>query len=156
MGLVKFTAVVGAPLHTTWLATGSTVAVGFTVYVKVAGVPAQVVPALVYDGVTVIVAVTGAVVTLVAVKLGILPVPVAAKPILVVVFVQLYVVLVDVYNASTYKRLNVPPQGSPKVVLLAGIETLVWPVANADTIDILLAAWQPPIVKLPQTPLGVP
>ena len=48
--LVKLTAVVEAPLHITWLATASTVAVGLTVMVKVIGVPVQVVegvPALV-------------------------------------------------------------------------------------------------------------
>ena len=38
------------------------------------------------------VAVTGAVVALVAVKLAILPTPLAANPILVVLFVQLYTV----------------------------------------------------------------
>jgi len=42
VGLVKFTAVVGALLHTTWLATAVTVAVGFTVMVNVLGVPTQV------------------------------------------------------------------------------------------------------------------
>ena len=43
-GLVKFTAVVGDPLHTTWLATAFTVAVGLTVIVKVLDKPVQVVP----------------------------------------------------------------------------------------------------------------
>ena len=44
---LKVTAAVGAPLHTTWLGTLFTVGVGFTVMVKVIGVPVQVVPALV-------------------------------------------------------------------------------------------------------------
>lgn len=44
------------------------------------------------DGVTVMVAVIGAAVVLVAVKLAILPVPDAAKPIAVLLFVQLYTV----------------------------------------------------------------
>lgn len=44
---VKFTAVVGAPLHTTWLATAFTVGIGLTVTVAVIGVPVQVTPALV-------------------------------------------------------------------------------------------------------------
>jgi hypothetical protein len=81
---------VGALLQTTWLGTAVTVAVGLTVIVKVAGVPVQVVPALLKEGVTVIVAVTGAVPVLVAVKDGmIFPEPLAARPMEVFVFVQL-------------------------------------------------------------------
>ena len=57
--------------------------------VNVAGVPLQVAPALVYVGVTVMVAVNGALVTLVATNAGILPVPLAAMPIEVLLFVQL-------------------------------------------------------------------
>jgi hypothetical protein len=41
-GLVKLMASVKAPLHLTWSATVFTVAVGFTVMVKVIDVPAQV------------------------------------------------------------------------------------------------------------------
>ena len=63
--------------------------VGVTVIVNVVGEPVQVVPPLVYVGVTVIVAVTGAVVVFTAVKEGILPVPLAARPIEVVLLVQL-------------------------------------------------------------------
>src|SRR5919112_1724492 len=59
VGLVKFTAVVKALLQTTWLGTAVTWAVGFTVMVKVVGVPVQAAPPLVYTGVTVMVAVTG-------------------------------------------------------------------------------------------------
>ena len=55
---------------------------------KVIGVPAQPFA----EGVTVIVAVIGALVMLVAVNAAILPVPLAAKPIDVVLFVQEYVV----------------------------------------------------------------
>jgi len=57
--------------------------------VKVCGVPLQVAPALVYDGVTVIVAVIAVVPALVAVKLGMLPDPLAPKPIAVLLFDQL-------------------------------------------------------------------
>ena len=89
---VKFTAVVVAPLHNVWLATAFTVGVGFTVIVNVVGVPVQVTPLLVYVGVTVIVATTGALVGLVAVKDAILPVPDAARPMLVLLLVQLYTV----------------------------------------------------------------
>ena len=53
--------------------------------VNVCGVPVQ--PTA--DAVTVIVAVTGALVKLIAVKDAILPVPVAANPIVVLLFVQL-------------------------------------------------------------------
>lgn len=62
--------------------------VGLTVMVKVTGVPTQLTP-LVNVGVTVMVAVTGAVVALVAVKVGILPVPLAPRPIDVLLLVQL-------------------------------------------------------------------
>jgi hypothetical protein len=93
VGLLKFTAVVGKLLHNTWLVILFTVAVGFTVYVYVFGVPTQLTPPLVNVGVTVIVAVTGAVVVFVAVKLGIFPVPDATSPMLVVLFVQLYTIV---------------------------------------------------------------
>lgn len=44
---VKFIAVVVDPLHNDWLGTAFTVGVGFTVMVKVVGVPLQVTPPLV-------------------------------------------------------------------------------------------------------------
>ena len=69
--------------------TALTVGDGFTVMVKVIAVPVQVTPLLVKLGVTVIVAVTGAVPVLVAVKEGILPTPDAASPIDGLLFVQL-------------------------------------------------------------------
>ena len=47
VGELKSTAAVDAPLQTIWLATVFTVALGFTVMVKVRGVPTQVTPALV-------------------------------------------------------------------------------------------------------------
>ena len=62
-----------------------TVGVGFTVMVKVRGVPLQ----LFDTGVTVIVATTGVLLVLVAVNVPILPVPLAARPIEVLLFVQL-------------------------------------------------------------------
>ena len=62
---------------------------GFTVIVNVIGVPVQVTPPLVYDGVTVIVATTGVVPVFTAVNDAMLPVPLAARPIDVVLFVQL-------------------------------------------------------------------
>ena len=86
------TAVVFDPAHTVWFAIAFTAGVGFTVIVNVIGVPVQVVAPLVYVGVTVIVAVCTTAVALVAVKLAILPVPDAARPIVVLLFVQLYTV----------------------------------------------------------------
>lgn len=47
VGLVKFTGVVGAPLQTTWFATGFTIGKGFTVMVKLTGKLTQLVPPLV-------------------------------------------------------------------------------------------------------------
>ena len=70
------------------MACGFIVGYGFTVIVNVIGVPVQVVPALVYDGVTVIVPVIGAVVGFNAVK-EIFPVPLAPSPIVVFELVQL-------------------------------------------------------------------
>ena len=69
---------------------------GLTVIVKVLSEPVQVTEALVKAGVTVIVAVIAAVVVLVAVNTGILPVPLATSPIVVLLFVQVYVVPVTV------------------------------------------------------------
>ena len=75
------------------MATVFTVAIGFTVIVNVIGVPVQPFTLLVNVGVTVIVAVIGAVPVLFAINDRILPVPFAAKPIDVVLFTQLYTIL---------------------------------------------------------------
>lgn len=74
-------------LQSVWVAGTVTVGRGLAVIVKVCGVPTQVgdEPIL---GVTVIVVVTGDVPVLVAAKAPILPVPLAAKPILGVLLVQ--------------------------------------------------------------------
>jgi hypothetical protein len=82
--VVKFTAAVAAPLHLTWSAGSLTWPLGLTVMVKVWGVPAQ--PSK--EGVTVIVAVTGAVPVLVAVNEAMLPLPLAASPMLVLLLVH--------------------------------------------------------------------
>ena len=89
---VKVTAVVEALLHKVSSDGSSTVGVGFTVIVKVSDVPVQEFAL----GVTSIVAVSDVVPAFVAVKLAISPVPLAAKPIEVLSFVQLYVVPVTV------------------------------------------------------------
>jgi hypothetical protein len=85
VGLEKFTAAVAVLLHTTWLATGFTTGVGFTVIVKVIVGPGQ--PLAI--GVTVIVATSGALVLLVAMKLGMSPLPAGARPMAGLSFVQL-------------------------------------------------------------------
>ena len=86
---MNVTRLLDEPEHSAWLDGAFTVGAGFTVMVKFRGVPAQVVPALVYDGVTVMVAVMAVVPALVAVKLGMLPDPLAPKPIAVLLFDQL-------------------------------------------------------------------
>ena len=85
--LVKFEAGIVAPLQYELFAGTVTVGVGFTVIVNVDGGPGQLAgEGLV--GVTVIVAVTGDDVTFVAVNEAILPVPLAAKPIVASEFVH--------------------------------------------------------------------
>ena len=84
----KVTGAVAVPAHTSWLPTPFTIPDGFTVIVNVTGVPGQLRPLAVLTGVTVIVAVTGAVVLLVAMNEPIFPVPPAARPILVLLLVQ--------------------------------------------------------------------
>ena len=81
----KLTTAVVVPLHKTWLAGCTTLGAGLTVIVNDLGVPGQ--PAVV--GVTVIVAVTGVIPALTAVKAGIFPLPVAPKPMVVLLFTQL-------------------------------------------------------------------
>lgn len=84
------TTVTGTPmaLHQAWLGIGFTVGVGFTVNVKVNGVPIQ--PFAV--GVMVILELMGDTPGLVAVKAGMSPVPLAARPMAVLVLVHKKVV----------------------------------------------------------------
>ena len=88
-GLVNTIGVVTWLAHKVSSETGSTDAVGLTVMVNVLDVPTQLTPLLVYVGVTVMVAVTGAVPALVAVKEAILPAPLAARPMDGSLFTQL-------------------------------------------------------------------
>ena len=78
-----------APLQYTWLATAFTVPAGFTMIVKVLLVPKQLTPPFTNVGVTVMVAVTGAVLVLLAVKDKMFPEPLAARPIDGVLLTQL-------------------------------------------------------------------
>ena len=75
-------------LQTTWSAGLFTCPVGFTVMVKVLAGPAHEMPLSVRVGVTTIVAMTGAFEMFVAGNAGISVVPLAARPILVLSFVQ--------------------------------------------------------------------
>ena len=84
MLLVKFTAVVVALLHTVWSEGLMAVGVGSTVMVKVSGEPVQ--PLAV--GVTSMVPLMAALVELVAVKAAISPLPLTAKAIAVLSFIQ--------------------------------------------------------------------
>jgi hypothetical protein len=85
---VNVTAVVLAPLHTTWSVGSVRVGVGLTVMVNICGVPTQVAN----TGVTVMVAITGTPVAFTPVNTPMLPVPLAASPMDVVLLVQLKVV----------------------------------------------------------------
>ena len=84
----KVTAAVAEALHNTWFAGWLTCPVGFTVIVKVFVGPAQPTEPFVNVGVTTMVAITGAVPVFTAVNEAILPVPEAARPMLVVVLVH--------------------------------------------------------------------
>ena len=86
VALLKFNTLVAALLQIAKLGGTATIGVGLTVIVKFCGAPVQ----LFAVGVTLIVAITGSVVVFVAVKIPILlPVPLTARPILGVLFVQL-------------------------------------------------------------------
>ena len=82
---VRVTASVAAPLHLDWSAGLFTIGAGLTVTVNDSGVPGQ--PLIV--GVTVIVPLIGVFPVLAAVNGAIFPVPLAAKPMAVLLFVQL-------------------------------------------------------------------
>jgi hypothetical protein len=86
VALVRDTAVLDVPEQMAWLpAENATTGAGFTVMVNVFGMPLQPFAA----GVTVIVALIGAVPLFTAVNAGISPVPDAARPMEGVLFVQL-------------------------------------------------------------------
>ena len=95
---LNVTAVVDVLLHTLWFPTAVTVGVGFTVIVKVCAVPTQ--PLAV--GVTVNIPLIALAPVFVAVNEAIeLPVPLAAAPIEVLLFVHAYVGLVpELVNTS--------------------------------------------------------
>ena len=82
--LVKAAGATVLPLHAVKSAGSFIVTVGYTMIIKVCGVPGQALPV----GVTVIVAVMSVVPVLVAVKLAMFPVPFAAKPIAVLLLVH--------------------------------------------------------------------
>lgn len=86
--LLKMTAATEVPLQTVRLGRSLTAGVGLIVIVKVLGRPVQFNPLLVNLGTTLIVATMGTVLVLIAVNTGKLSVPLAAKPMAGVEFVQ--------------------------------------------------------------------
>lgn len=82
---VKLTAFVAVELHTTWLAGWVTSGVGFTVIVKSLAAPIHPFA----NGATVISACTGVLTGLSAVNDGIFPLPLAVKPMAVLLLIQL-------------------------------------------------------------------
>ena len=72
------------------------IAIGYTFIKKVSDAPIHVTPLLVNDGVTIIVAVCKSKLSFMTVKDGILPLPLAANPILGLSFIQLNKVLFTV------------------------------------------------------------
>ena len=106
---LKLIAFVAALAQSTWFAWPFTFGVGLTVIVKLTGVPVQVRPPLVNVGVTVIVATCGTAVLLIAWNELILPVPVAPRPILVLLLVQVYTVFVTgplIVTAAVFDPLH--------------------------------------------------
>ena len=83
---------------------------GLTVMMKVFDGPLQLTEPLVMVGVTVMVAIAGAVPVFIATNAGILPVPVAPSPMLVLLFVQVYKVVPPV--------LTVPKVTSAVLIVL--------------------------------------
>ena len=76
---------------------------------KLRGVPLQVTPPLVYAGVMVIVAVTGAVPLLIAANEAMSPAPLPPRPIEVLLFVQLYTIVPPVVGELNVTAVVLPP-----------------------------------------------
>jgi hypothetical protein len=155
--LVKFIAAVDNPVHSVWFGTTPTVAVGFTIMVNVLATPTQ--PVLVTTGVTVIVAVTGALVVLTAVNTGILPVPVAAKPILGVLLVQLKVVPATVpvkVTADVAPPLHITwltgwfTDGVGYIVSIAIIDGPLQPLMLGVIVNVTITGVFTVVVKVPE------
>ena len=112
-----------APAQTGWLDVANTMGVGLTVIVKTSGTPTQEFKV----GVTVTVEVTGPVVILDAKKAGVLPLPLAAKPMEVLEFVQAKVapkgVLENVFNGTELFEQN--ERSSSGVTVGAGLTVMV-------------------------------
>ena len=109
--LLNTTADVAAPLHTVWFEGVATIGVGFTVTVKLCGVPMQVAAV----GVTAMIAVVATEPVFTAVNDAILPAPEFTRPIVVLLFVHAYVV-----PATVLLKLNAPAVLLLQKVWLAG------------------------------------
>jgi len=128
------------PTQTVWLPLVVTAGVGFTVTSKAVGAPLQVALALVYTGVTVIVP-TFCVVELlfVPVKADILPVPLAASPIVVLLLAHVY----DVPLPVKVTAVVVPPLHT--IWLLTGFTKGVGFTVTVKLVDMPLQVI-PPLV----------
>lgn len=108
--LVNTTDGTATPEQYVRLATALTCGTGFTVIIKVTGLPVHTAPVVgEVTGVTVMVAVTGALVAFAAVNEGISPEPLAARPMLGLLLVQLKIVpgtgpekLIEVVDAAAH------------------------------------------------------
>ena len=130
LSVVKLTAAVAAPAHLVWSAGSLTCPLGLTVIVNVWAVPGH--PS--NEGVTVIVAVTGAVPVFVAVKEGILPVPLAPRPMLVLLFDH---EKVDVPPLLVVTNVTAAVAVPLHLVWLAG--SLTWPEGLTMTVLVIAA-----------------
>ena len=136
----KLTWVVFCPLHNTCGFTALTCAVGFTVIVKTFVEPMHALAPLVKVGVTVMVATTGVVPVLRAVKAAMLPVPEAPSPMDGLSLVHAYVVVPPVLLVVNTVAEAVPPL---QAVMLAG-----W-VTWADGLTVTVKG-----VSMPEHPLA--
>jgi hypothetical protein len=134
--------------------------IGFTVMVNVMGVPTQLTP-LVYVGVTVIVPVIGALVALVPMKDGISPLPVPARPIEGLLFVQLYTMLPPVVGLLKFTAVVGEPLHTvwllTALTVAVGftvIEKLVGDPVHPPGVISTSSIYQPSLVPLPPQQLS--
>jgi hypothetical protein len=158
---VKVTAAVATPLHNTWLAGVTTVGVGLTAIRKLCAVPPQ--PKAL--GVTVTVAVCIDVPELVAVNGAMLPVPLAARPMLVLLFAHANVLpLTAPVNATAVVKEplqaswlgGVTTVGVGSTVMPKDCGVPLQPLAEGVTVMVPLAGVVPPLVPLKAAMLPVP
>ena len=133
---------------------------GLTVIVNVRGVPTHVAAPNVNDGVTVMVATIGSAEVLLATKEAIEPVPEAARPIAVLLLVQLYVTVPPVLEEVNEMPLVVAPLHTATLLtaFTAGVgltvmvkdltdpTQLIPPLASVGVTDIVATAGADPVL----------